>query len=262
MNTGNFSDGLAPVQNGCWGFVDRNNKVIIPFQYSDASSFSDDLAKIKYNNKYGYIDQNGNIIISPLYDEAEDFCDGLTLVSIYYYPNNPDKDLVGVPFVKFKYIDVKGISITPYVDNSLYSFHEGVACYADYQNNYLVGYIKPPTNTKIMLNNHELNFDSFYLQSFNGHVIAPYSQLAKQLGFNITPVNDSDHTIVIYSASTRIEMQLNSRKITVNGVEINYDLPVMDTMDNIYIPVEMLTDTMNVDLQWNSDNQILSINSK
>ena len=39
---GDFEQGIAPVkQKGRWGFIDKNGKVVIPFQYVKADSFSE-----------------------------------------------------------------------------------------------------------------------------------------------------------------------------------------------------------------------------
>ncbi len=44
-NAGQFSDGLAPVEkNGKWGYIDENNKVVIPFRYDIAGLFSEGYA--------------------------------------------------------------------------------------------------------------------------------------------------------------------------------------------------------------------------
>ena len=49
-----FSEGLAAVKMGRWGFVDKTGKVVINPQFDDAGSFSDGLAVIKLGGQFGY----------------------------------------------------------------------------------------------------------------------------------------------------------------------------------------------------------------
>jgi len=59
-NTLGFSEGLAYVKyKGKYGYIDKNEKVIIPFKYDFALNFKNGLAKVKLNDKWGYIDKNG-----------------------------------------------------------------------------------------------------------------------------------------------------------------------------------------------------------
>jgi len=83
--------------NGLFGFVDRFDNLIIPFQFDGASEFSEELAlvfnKSKSTDKYGFIDKNGEFIIEPKFEYVESFSNGFALVRL----NN-----------KFGYIDKSG----------------------------------------------------------------------------------------------------------------------------------------------------------
>lgn len=49
-NAGSFSEGLAPVkQNGKWGYIDTEGRVVIPFQYEMAYIFNEGLAVVAAN---------------------------------------------------------------------------------------------------------------------------------------------------------------------------------------------------------------------
>ncbi len=60
------NEGLTRVslKNQKNGFVDKNNKVIIPFKYENVFDFSEGLAPVKLNGKWGYIDKKDNVVIS------------------------------------------------------------------------------------------------------------------------------------------------------------------------------------------------------
>jgi len=54
-------------------------EVIAP-QYEDAHSFSEDLAAVKKGGKWGYIDTDNKVVIPFQYDQAYDFSEGLAIV--------------------------------------------------------------------------------------------------------------------------------------------------------------------------------------
>ena len=84
-----FSEGLAAVRiNEKWGFIDKNDTMVIPPQYPDDKKdsgdspipFSQGLAGVKIKGKWGFIDRAGKMIINPRYAEANPFRDGRALV--------------------------------------------------------------------------------------------------------------------------------------------------------------------------------------
>ena len=107
-NAGPFKEGLAPVSNlptketdldfamrdldfpmdsvglieeGNYGFIDKNGELIIPFKYSYAGCFNEGLAMVKLNGKYGFIDNLGNEIIPCKYDSIGGFIEGFSWVN-------------------------------------------------------------------------------------------------------------------------------------------------------------------------------------
>lgn len=78
-----FAEGPALAYCGDWnsgrkyGFVDENDKVVIPPQYDDASEFSEGLARVCKDGKWGFIDTKGEVVIPLEFDGAEDFSEGL-----------------------------------------------------------------------------------------------------------------------------------------------------------------------------------------
>ena len=68
--------------SGKYGFLDASGEVIIPFQYNNASSFSEGISTVSNEKlRYGYIDVNGNQIIPFKYEIARDFENGIALVA-------------------------------------------------------------------------------------------------------------------------------------------------------------------------------------
>jgi hypothetical protein len=63
-NAKSFSNQLAPVCNNKmqWGFIDKTNKTILPFQYSYADSFDEGTARVMKAGKWMYIDKTGKVV--------------------------------------------------------------------------------------------------------------------------------------------------------------------------------------------------------
>ncbi len=78
-----FSYGLAPIQavkNGPWGYINFRGIFTIQPSYSNASVFSEGLARVEKNGLWGYINPKGETIISHQYDWAGDFDHGYAKV--------------------------------------------------------------------------------------------------------------------------------------------------------------------------------------
>lgn len=60
-NVGSYNEGLAPVQmsNGRWGYIDKNQRLVIPVKYEDAREFREGKAAVRMNGKWGFIDRQG-----------------------------------------------------------------------------------------------------------------------------------------------------------------------------------------------------------
>ncbi len=63
-----FSEGLAAVKQGDkWGFIDAENKTVIPFRFDAARSFKHGLAIVRKGEFYGMIDKTGDDVVPPIY---------------------------------------------------------------------------------------------------------------------------------------------------------------------------------------------------
>ncbi|HVZ96275.1 MAG TPA: WG repeat-containing protein [Chitinophagaceae bacterium] len=82
-----FFEGLARIQvNGKYGYINKEGKIAISPQYTDAGMFLDGLASVETKEgdkaKEGYIDKNGKIVIAPQFDMAGDFFDDRARIKI------------------------------------------------------------------------------------------------------------------------------------------------------------------------------------
>lgn len=86
-------NGLAPVQQeGKWGFLGENGKMVIEPQFQAATPFSEELAAVETPSGWGYINAAGEFVLPPRYQNATAFSEGLAAVKIadrwgYIYKN-------------------------------------------------------------------------------------------------------------------------------------------------------------------------------
>ena len=92
-HTGNFSDGLAPVEkNGQWGFIDRHNREAIALQYNYARDFSKGQAIVQQGELYGVINPHGEFVIPPRYYDLKPY----ELESQRYYISRDSTFFAGI----------------------------------------------------------------------------------------------------------------------------------------------------------------------
>ena len=109
-----FAQELALVRaDDKYGYIDKTAKYIIEPTFEDAKSFSDGMAAAEQNEMWGFIDASGEWAIEPQYDKVKYFNSGYALV----LTND-----------QWKYIDKKGQALEiPTTTEKLYDFEEGVA---------------------------------------------------------------------------------------------------------------------------------------
>lgn len=80
-------------KDGKWGYINiTKGKTVIPFEYDQASSFSEGLFPVKKNGKWGYVDADNKVVIPMMYYSAERFKGGEAKVAIRdgYYLDSDD----------------------------------------------------------------------------------------------------------------------------------------------------------------------------
>lgn len=64
-------------ENGKWGIIDKNKKILVPIEYSSFEPFTDYLFLATKGDKKGLINKYGNIALPVKYDEITPFADHL-----------------------------------------------------------------------------------------------------------------------------------------------------------------------------------------
>lgn len=73
---------IAFFELGKWGFFNTKGEIVIPPTFDYVGEFNQGLCLVSLNNKFGYINTSGATIIPLLYDYASDFEDGQAFVQI------------------------------------------------------------------------------------------------------------------------------------------------------------------------------------
>jgi hypothetical protein len=116
QNVEAFSDGLAYACLGApprCGFIDTTGTMLFE---SDASGFSEGLARITVDSKIGYIDRTGRMAITPAFPMARAFAGGFAAVGSGGYANG-----------RMGYIDRTGRMLIPATFQSAGDFADGLA---------------------------------------------------------------------------------------------------------------------------------------
>jgi hypothetical protein len=64
-----FSNGLAPVYNKKWGYINTSGELVIPYQFDQAETFSEDgFAPVLVKGRWGFINAKGKMVVEPKYE--------------------------------------------------------------------------------------------------------------------------------------------------------------------------------------------------
>src|SRR6267154_1244414 len=119
-----------------WGFMDREGKIVIPFQFEYELPFSEGLARISAGTgrerEIGFIDLHGAPVVPPKYYEAGNFSEGLAPVALRTDKTKPCVDCSTFDWnMQWGFIDKTGrMSIESRFRNAR-EFHDGLAAVQD-----------------------------------------------------------------------------------------------------------------------------------
>ena len=146
-----YSEGLALAQkNGLYGYVDKLNNVVIPFQFDLGSDFMFGRAIVEKGGKSGVINRAGKYILPLEFNELGQYSDGLiygTKDSLYAYYDLMGRQVVEPKFSdvfafekgkakvviygKEAYLDTSGSYISEPMHQEIFYFNDSVLVYRD-----------------------------------------------------------------------------------------------------------------------------------
>jgi len=184
-----FIQNRAVVHNkdGRFGFINKKGEVVIPYQFDEAVSFSEDLAPVFDQGKFKYIDTNGKEIILTKRPYARQFKNGYAFTA---EANDKYQPL-------WQVINKEGLIMTNEVFVNVHDFTEGLA--AVQQENFKWVFIDPFGNKPFA---KEYDYcDEFH----NGLAWASISD-SSQFGF----VNNfSEYVIKLPKADAYVDFRVN-----------------------------------------------------
>ena len=141
-----FDEGFVPAKKGNkWGIIDKNNNVIVSFEYDECKPFNEGMAGVCKDGKWGFADTTGKIVIACQFYEIEGFMEDLCavytdsryqLVTNEYgtYPDyeKPNKNC------KMGFIDKTGKLVIQYSDYLLAQFAKGWNEHRGFINGYAI----------------------------------------------------------------------------------------------------------------------------
>lgn len=108
-----FCEGLSRVEIGSrWGFIDKQGNIIVPFEYEDAWHYSEGIAAVKKGGKWGCVNKQGKIVIPFEYD---------------YVGSHHDNRICVTKDNKNGFIDSTGLIVIPFIYDDARQFSEGLA---------------------------------------------------------------------------------------------------------------------------------------
>ncbi|MEM9119747.1 MAG: WG repeat-containing protein, partial [Cyanobacteria bacterium P01_F01_bin.56] len=151
------------VDDGLWGFIDANGGIKIEPQFKDVDQFSEGLAAFKspWDGRWGYVNTGGDVAIEPVFDAASRFYEGRAVVIVDGNRGfiNTDGEYIlrplydnarrfseGRAFIltgsSWRMIDQNGEFINQNSYKQVNSFHEELASFVGFNNNYeMSGYL-------------------------------------------------------------------------------------------------------------------------
>ncbi|AJQ27547.1 WG repeat-containing protein [Pelosinus fermentans] len=133
-----FAEGVAPVmmEDHNWGILNTKGEVLCIWKNVDEiNEFSEGLAVVRQRVKYGYIDKK-QLVIPIKFDNAYEFSEGMAAVAI-----REGNTLAERLNAKYGYIDKSGNLVIDYQFRAVGKFKEGLAPVSSATTGYSWGYI-------------------------------------------------------------------------------------------------------------------------
>lgn len=111
--------------NGSFGWMDLNGKIVIPAQYGTVGFFKEGLAWAERNGKYGFVNKANEVLIPFKYSSANDFDKGRAIVELDDLFGIIDRSGTFIIPPKFKDIGQYAEGLIYAVEDSLYGFFDG-----------------------------------------------------------------------------------------------------------------------------------------
>ena len=238
-----FKEGLVVVlnDNGKYGYMNRNGRMIVPCQFDEARNFSDGLAAVRDHEKLGFVDKYGNSTFNP--------------TARTDIPQNTNKETFDAVEAKLSSVEAKGSVNDPVTKEQAIQFRETwEQAFKD-----LDAANKNIDNEAVYKNYLKKADESFiYLQSFrnsaqmfNPNVVQAYRiQICEALNSSKRITFDTEKELL--SSEIRILWEKANNTIDkINGTESKDEkIKLIKEADSIY---ERILNTPNFEIFLSTD---------
>jgi len=219
------SDGLIMARkDGLFGFVDMDNNVVVPFQYSWATDFYQGIARVATeSNNYKFIDRYGNVLYE-IYVRGRGF--DLSMDAW-------DRELL----------------LIPHEDFSLNRNFERV--YPRWQS--------PPDRIAVVVNDWRVLFDVVPI-IYENRTLVPFRGIFEALGMRVE-WNEDARTAIGTRGNLVIEIPIDSNIAYVNGEPVKLEVPAMLHNDRTLIPIRFVAEASGAEVDWNEESRTVVIST-
>lgn len=97
--------------------------------------------------------------------------------------------------------------------------------------------------------------------NINGRILVPVRAIFEALGAEVTWDKDTK-TAIGKKGNTEVILKVDSKKATLNGEQIELDVPATIIDNRVLAPARFVAESMGADVNWDSDNNTVAIITK
>lgn len=145
-----------------------------------------------------------------------------------------NRGMKGIYFISFTYAPIEAIAVTDTITPSLKKANE----------------IKITIGSNMAVVDDEVKFLDSPAQIYSDRTFVPVRFVAEALGASVEWV-EAEQKVIIRSEEAEIELVIGSRTIRVNGKIFRMDVAPRIVNDRTLLPIRMVAEALNCDVEWN-----------
>ena len=114
-------------------------------------------------------------------------------------------------------------------------------------------------NITVVLNGEELSFENLPVIK-NDRTLVPFRKIFESLGYTVE-WNEENSLVTAKKGDTVMYLQIGNNEITVNNEKVISDVAPEIINSTTYIPIRIISEQSNFDVEWNDKDRSVIINS-
>ncbi len=103
---------------------------------------------------------------------------------------------------------------------------------------------------RVIVNGHEVNFDTIGPREYNGRVLVPLRGVLEDLGATVD-WDANTQTVIAANKGMEIQLPIGRRFAMVNNERIPLDVPAMTVAGTTMVPLRFIGETLGASVRWN-----------